>query len=143
MISSSVANMLPMIRLIYLLVTLFIISCNSSGSTNNNQKEFSDTDSIRKTTALPDSTPVSSTADSTDKANANTIASDKEDINKAMVSLKDSLLSISPDKFRDHRFFGYSKPDIHSRRMILFSIFTNDVEGNPYHLPYGSFYQSS
>ncbi len=128
---------------IYLLATIIIISCNSS--INNNQKEINNTSSNRQTTALADtnSTHISLTADSIDKANANTIALDNNDVNKAMVSLKDSLLRIASDKFRDHRFFGYSKPDLHSKRMLLFSIFTNDVEGNPYQLPYGAYYQNS
>lgn len=42
----------------------------------------------------------------------------------------------------DHRIFGYEKPDINSRKMILISIFTNDVEGNPYKCPWGSYYQT-
>jgi hypothetical protein len=133
--------MLFMARLIYLLATTIIISCNSS--TNNNQKEVSDFDTTRKTIASADSTSVSATADSIDKANANAIALDNADVNRATISLKDSILLISSSKFRDHRFFGYSKPDIHSKRMVLFSIFTNDVEGNPYHLPYGAFYNSN
>jgi hypothetical protein len=133
--------MLFMTRLIYLLVSIIIISCNSS--INNNQKEINRTDSNRQPAAISDSTHISSTSDSIDKANANTIDLAKEDVNKATISLKDSILLISSSKFRDHRFFGYSKPGIHSKRLILFSIFTNDVEGNPYHLPYGAYYNSS
>jgi len=129
-----------MTRLIYLLA-IIIISCNSSN--NNNQNESRHTDSTQKTVNLADSNNTSSSVDSIDRANANTIAAAKDEVNKAMVSLKDSLLLVSTDKFHDHRFFGYSRPDSHSRRLILFSIFTNDVQGNPYHLPYGSYYQTN
>ena len=43
---------------------------------------------------------------------------------------------------KDHRLFGYEKANTNSRRLILFSIFTNDVEGNPYQLAYGAFYET-
>jgi hypothetical protein len=82
----------------------------------NNKKENNNTNSAGKTAISKNSSPDSPTIDSIDKAKANTIASAKDDINKAMVSLKDSLLWKSSGKFRDYRFFGYSKPDIHSKK---------------------------
>lgn len=41
---------------------------------------------------------------------------------------------------RDHRMFGYEKPDVNSKKLILFSIFTKDVNGNPFAMPLGSYY---
>jgi hypothetical protein len=43
----------------------------------------------------------------------------------------------------DHRIFGYAQPDTTSKKMILLSVFTYDVEGNPFKCPYGSYYESS
>src|SRR3954471_24265239 len=106
-----------MTRLIYVLAITIIVSCNSS--INKNQKPTSQSADTQKIAALTDnSTNINLTADSIDKANENTIILAKDNVNKAMVSLKASLLWISNDKFHDHRIFGYSKPDIHSKKMI-------------------------
>lgn len=128
-----------MTRLLFFLNLILIISCNSAP--DNNQTAIINTDSSTPTVAIANSS-TDVKADSIDKSNANTIDADKDNINKATVSLKDSMLVVTSDKYRDHRFFGYSKPDVHSKRMILFSIFTNDVKGNPFGCPYGSYYQT-
>ncbi len=44
---------------------------------------------------------------------------------------------------KDHRFFGYEKPDTTSKRVILFSIFTSDVDGNPFDMELGSHYDTN
>lgn len=43
----------------------------------------------------------------------------------------------------EHRMFGYAKPDTKSKRLILFSVYTNDVEGNPFNCPFGSYYETA
>lgn len=43
----------------------------------------------------------------------------------------------------DYRVFGYSSPDATSKKLILFSIFTKEVEGNPYKCPLGSYYETA
>jgi hypothetical protein len=63
-------------------------------------------------------------------------------INKAYISKSDSSIFVVQNKYRDHRIFGYERPDIHSRKMILISIFTKDVEGNPFQCPLGAYYSS-
>lgn len=68
----------------------------------------------------------------------------KNDYNqKATVSKKDSTIRLTANMKRDHRIFGYLKPDTNSKKMILISIFTNDVKGNPFNCPFGSYYQTS
>ena len=62
---------------------------------------------------------------------------------KAVVSKSDSIISITANIRRDYRIFGYKKPDTSSKKMILFSVFTNDVENNLFKCPYGSYYQTS
>jgi hypothetical protein len=70
-------------------------------------------------------------------------AIDPGSIQKATISLGDSLLDVFPDIRSDYRVIGYAKPDICSRRQILFSVFTKDVENNPYECRYGAFYSTS
>ena len=68
----------------------------------------------------------------------------KDDYNqKATVSKDDSTIWLTANMKRDHRIFGYIKPDTNSKKMILISIFTNDVKGNPFSCPFGSYYQTS
>ncbi len=44
---------------------------------------------------------------------------------------------------KDHRIFGYEKNDIYSTKMILLSIFTNEVENNPFYCKYRTFYDTN
>ncbi len=68
----------------------------------------------------------------------------KQDYNqKATVSKEDSIIWLIANIKRDHRIFGYIKPDTNSKKMILISIFTNDIKGNPFNCPLGSYYQTS
>lgn len=130
-----------MTRLIFLIALTLTAGCN--GAATSKQEAVTTSGNTSKTTATTDTFPLPPKVDSIDKANAATIASANDDVNKARVSLEDSILSITYNKFSDHRIFGYAKPDIHSKKMLLLSVFTNDVEGNPYKLPYGAYYQSS
>jgi hypothetical protein len=68
---------------------------------------------------------------------------DWSNIHKAQVSLKDSLLWIRGDIKKDYRIFGYERPSTNSKRLILFSVFTRDVENNPYNCPFGAYYSTS
>lgn len=64
-------------------------------------------------------------------------------LNKLQVSKRDSMVSLYSDIKRDHRIFGYEKPNLQSEKMILFSVFTFDVKGNPCNCPLGSYYQTA
>ena len=68
---------------------------------------------------------------------------DKTHIKKATVAKSDSVIWLTANIRLDHRIFGYSKPDTNSQKMILFSVFTNDVEANPYQCPLGAYYQTN
>jgi hypothetical protein len=81
--------------------------------------------------------------DTIDKANLNSIVVNEDYIQKATVSKSDSSIWLTANMKLDHRIFGFGKPDTTSRKMILISIFTNDVEGNPFKCPFGSYYQTS
>lgn len=47
------------------------------------------------------------------------------------------------DLDKEYKIFGYASPDASSKKMILFSIFTSDVEKNPYKCEIGAFYEST
>jgi hypothetical protein len=80
--------------------------------------------------------------DSIDHQNSRTISLAGPEINKAAISVSDSTMWVGQNKYQDHRIFGYQKPDTSSKRMILISVFTNDVEDNPFKCPLGSYYHS-
>jgi len=64
--------------------------------------------------------------------------------NLPIINVSDSTLSLFMDKFDDTpRIFGYELPDVKSRKMICFSSYTQDVEGNPNKCPLGSHYDTS
>jgi hypothetical protein len=81
--------------------------------------------------------------DSIDRENAERMAGSDSDFNKAYISRSDSTIWVAQNKYQDHRIFGYQKPDTSSKRMILISVFTNDVEGNPFKCPLGSYYDTA
>jgi hypothetical protein len=62
---------------------------------------------------------------------------------KATVSKASKSFDLTADIKNDYRIFGYSLPDVKSKKLILFSIFTNEVEANPYKCPLGAYYQTS
>lgn len=54
---------------------------------------------------------------------------------------KDGSFHLFQDKFEDTpTIFGYLEPDVNSEKVICFSSMTEDVEGNPHHLPLGAYY---
>lgn len=56
---------------------------------------------------------------------------------------KDGSILMSANIKKDHRIFGYKNKDINSEKMMLISIFTNEVEHNPFGCKYGAFYDTS
>jgi len=66
---------------------------------------------------------------------------DPEYMGMALVE-NDSTIRMSADMKKDHRIFGYKEKDINSTKMILLSIFTNEVENNPFNCKYGSYYDT-
>jgi len=119
-------------------IALLLLSCN------NQPAPAVKTDTTRSlvTPVNAAATDKATALDSIDRANAETIKNDGEHINTATVEI-DSSITVFAYMKMDHRLIGYEKPDIHSKRLILFSIFTNDVENNPFNCPYGSYYETS
>ena len=67
---------------------------------------------------------------------------DSEYMNKAYIE-KNGEVWMTANMKRDHRIFGYENKDIYSEKMILLSVFTNEVENNPFECKYGAFYDTS
>ena len=61
---------------------------------------------------------------------------------KGQIQKADSLIWITASKYRAHRIIGYELPDVNSKRLIMISGWTNDVQNNPYNLKYGAHYTS-
>lgn len=66
---------------------------------------------------------------------------DSQYMEKAFIG-KDSLVRMSANMKKDHRIFGFKNKDIDSEKMILLSIFTNEVKNNPFSCKYGAFYDT-
>ncbi len=129
----------------YLFFYFLFISCNSSHTNENIVRNSSDTLGLLKADTVLAAKKVarsSNMIDSMDKANSSTITDAEDNIQKASVSGSDSSIWLTANMKLDHRIFGYEKPDTASRKMILISIFTNDVEGNPFKCPFGSYYET-
>jgi len=132
------------IQLIAMLSSLLFLSCDNRGKTNQVETGNVTVDSTTARKTAANKGAVESTMVPADRA----IVEDQEAIsdeflNKAEVSIEDSLIRLAANIRLDHRIFGYEKPDTNSKKMILLSIFTNDVKGNPYQCPYGSFYETN
>ena len=90
----------------------------------------------------PDSIPVQKTVKNDTIRNEKDTQMSEAFFQKAMINLSDSSLTVYGDIKADYRIFGYQKSDTNSRKMILFSVFTSDVEKNPYKCPFGAYYSS-
>lgn len=72
------------------------------------------------------------------------IIQDIDPKNMGMATIeKDSTIWMKADMKKDHRIFGYKKNDIYSQKMILLSIFTKEVDNNPFGCNYGAFYDTN
>jgi hypothetical protein len=82
--------------------------------------------------------------DSIDKTNNASIIASGDKITKAFISLKegDSIISLTGNIRQAYRIFGYGKPDTKSERLLLLSIFTNDVEKNTFGCKLGAYYDT-
>lgn len=129
----------------YLLIIIAIFSsCNQATNSSEIVSKISE-DSIQTTIESSQPLEVKINLDSIDKPNSASIVASGEDITKAFVNLKDgdSSINLIANMKLDHRIFGYATPDTKSERLILFSIFTNDVAANPFGCKFGAYYDTS
>ena len=64
------------------------------------------------------------------------------EISKAMVQ-SDSTILLHANMKKDHRIFGYQRPNLESKKVLLLSVFTDEVDGNPFALKHGAYYDSN
>ncbi len=114
-------------KIIYLLPIFILVTVTSCKQTTLDKIE--------------EETLIVSMIDSIDLAHAQSVRRSGDQISKAYVS--DGLLYLNANMKKDHRIFGYAQPDTLSQRLFLLSVFTNDVENNPFKLPVGAHYELS
>ena len=61
--------------------------------------------------------------------------------NKVIIE-KDSTVWLMANTKKDHRIFGYQNPNLKSKKLLLLSVFTNEVKDNPFALKYGAYYDT-
>lgn len=61
---------------------------------------------------------------------------------KAFILKQTGEFHLNSDTNNEFTVFGYSNADTKSKKMILFSVFTNLVENNPSKCPLGSYYNT-
>ncbi|KAA6430257.1 hypothetical protein FOE74_20805 [Rufibacter glacialis] len=61
---------------------------------------------------------------------------------KAYVFESDSSIHLTANIRQEHRIFGYAKPDTTSNKLLLLSVFTDDVEKNPFKCELGAYYET-
>lgn len=72
-----------------------------------------------KQTKKEENKNILSELDSINLENSKSIIASGDNITKAYI-LKDSLLYLTADMKKDHRIFGYEKPDLTSKKTITF-----------------------
>jgi hypothetical protein len=87
--------------------------------------------------------PVMTSLDSIDKANSESVIASGDNVTKAYISSSDSSIYLTANIRQDHRIFGFEKPNNQSKRLLLLSVFTNDVENNPFQCELGAFYDTN
>uniref|UniRef100_UPI00404A8A1E hypothetical protein n=1 Tax=Fulvivirga sp. TaxID=1931237 RepID=UPI00404A8A1E len=108
-----------------------------SCSPKKEESEKSEANQIENTTA---GTFTEGEPNEPDSGNKNA-----EEVNTAYVFLSkgDSSFQITADMRMDHHFFGYAAPNLNSEKLILFSIFTDEVDNNPNNCRLGAYYDTN
>lgn len=111
--------------LVWIAVLLLVVILGSYFYLNQQNKN-----SVTTTIVKSDKPSINILTDETDQEN---------NVAKAVI-LSDRSFNVFADIHRDYSFFGYSKPDVTSDKLIIFSVFTDDVENNPLKLELGAYY---
>lgn len=134
-----------MIKSIYT-STLILLIC-ACGQTNSKSDKKENSEQTIKTIDKTQTSEVTvnlNILDSIEKENNESVVASEANINKPFVFLKDgdSTIHLTSNKWQDHRIFGYAQPDVKSERLLLLSVFTNDVENNPFGFRLGAYYDT-
>jgi hypothetical protein len=74
--------------------------------------------------------------------NLSCFAQNQSEINDKGYIESDSIIWVPQNINSDYKIFGYKKKDSSSEKLILISVFTKDVENNPYGCKYGAYYHT-
>ena len=121
-----------------ILSLLSLITCACNQEMKAKVSKISEVKIVEK-----DSVKTKINLDSLDKSNEAQLTPYEDYWNKILVQNRDSILWLNSEMRLDHRIFGYKKPNVKSQRLIFLSVFTNDVEGNPFQCKYGSHYSTT
>lgn len=124
-----------------LTATWLLTACGQTASNSTNPSAIP-TPVNAETPKSGDIALTTNSLDSIDKANNESVLASGDDITKVYVNASDSSMFLAANIRRDHRIFGYAQPDIHSKRLFLLSVFTNDVENNPFGCELGAYYDT-
>jgi uncharacterized protein (UPF0210 family) len=130
---------------IYMLtLTLLISACGQTNPKSDNEENSKQANTTADNTKTTQAIADHANLDSIDNVNNASVVASGDNITKAFVFLKDgdSTINLTANIKQDHRIFGYAKPDIKSERLILLSVFTNDVENNPFGCKLGAYYDT-
>lgn len=134
-----------MLKTIYIsTLTLLICACGLTDSKSDKQETGEQFLKAIDTTKTSQATEKLTHLDSIEKENNESVVVSGDNITKAYVFLKDgdSTIHLTANKWQDYRIFGYEQPDIKSERLLLLSVFTNDVENNPFGCRLGAYYDT-
>jgi hypothetical protein len=132
-------------KTIYILMLALVLSgCGQSGTNPGNNESIIQDDSSADIGADNNAPVNAARLDSIERVNNESVIASGDNITKAFISFEDgdSIICLTANIKNDHRFFGYAEPDVKSERLILFSVFTNDVENNPFGCKLGAYYDT-
>ena len=113
-------------QIFFAIVSILLISaCEQTNSGTAIPIEKSDPVVIKKDTVPK--VNYRTDLDSREATNNASVKASGKKVTKAYVSTQDSSIDLTANIRLDHRFFGYANPDIKSEKLLLFSVFTNDI----------------
>lgn len=132
------------VRTHLLAIVLFftMVSCQQStpNNTETNNLVPESQEVTETSTTTPEEQKTLSKLDNIDLENNKLVAEAGEDITKAVI--KKEAIILYADMMKVHRIFGYEAPDVNSKRLLVISVFTNDVEDNPFNCALGAYYDT-
>jgi len=126
-----------------LLFALFIaiqfLGCDSNNKKSSTQVAIIDTTAVAIDSNLQETNHQLETL----KKSVDTVPEINEELmQRAIISKTDSSFHVYSNIRADYRIIGYQFPVLTSKKLVLFSVFTTDVQDNPHRCTYGSYYGS-
>jgi len=132
-------------KVIYTCTLYWLFYACTPDASRLDQNQHNPNNHLPKKAYKPKVVTKSRKVDSIDQANNESVLQSGDDITRAIVFLSegDSTIYLTSNSQKDHRMFGYASPNVSSKRLLLLSVFTNDVEQNPFDLKLGAYYDTN